>query len=243
MATAAEQYSKMSSLPMEDVLKLIDQLSPEKGSKVLDLGCGTGYLSSILARQVSPGGSVVAVDPDKERIQVAQEQYSSSNLIFLEGSSEDIPTNQYDIVLCNYVLHWIKDKNSVFNNVYQNLKSGGKFAFTTVLEQPSLLLQLCDLMGGAKAELVHAKFAFVPLEFYDRMAKQYGFLVELKDTKPRMHDFPHIKALIHWWFSTTHGAFDPAQIDSAMFEKFMEPFGDKSIEFDAPLAIFIFVKP
>ena len=42
---------------------------------ILDMGCGTGYLSSVLADHVGPSGSVLAVDPDLERLNVAKEAY------------------------------------------------------------------------------------------------------------------------------------------------------------------------
>ena len=45
----AETYSKVSRQQTEDGLQLISKLCPEKGMKVLDMGCGTGYLSSVLA--------------------------------------------------------------------------------------------------------------------------------------------------------------------------------------------------
>ena len=51
----------------------------------------------------------MGVDPDKERVKIANEKYGKSNLEFLEGDSENFPTNQYDIVYSNYVLQWIQD--------------------------------------------------------------------------------------------------------------------------------------
>ena len=46
---------------------------------MLDLGCGTGYLASVLAQRVGPEGKVTGVDPDRERIRLAQEQYGTIN--------------------------------------------------------------------------------------------------------------------------------------------------------------------
>ena len=42
---------------------VIDTLTIEMGSTVLDLGCGTGYLTKVLSERVGPEGKVVAVDP------------------------------------------------------------------------------------------------------------------------------------------------------------------------------------
>ena len=54
----------------------IDKLSLRKGSVVLDLGCGTGYFSSILAERVGPQGRVIGVDPDENRLKVAKSKYT-----------------------------------------------------------------------------------------------------------------------------------------------------------------------
>jgi ubiquinone/menaquinone biosynthesis C-methylase UbiE len=43
-------------------LKLISQISIKEGSKILDLGCGTGYLASVLGERVGPQGKVIGVD-------------------------------------------------------------------------------------------------------------------------------------------------------------------------------------
>ena len=57
----------------EDGLKLTKLLAPEKGDKVLDLDCGTGYLySKVLADLVGPEGQVVAIDPDTEKTEGSQ---------------------------------------------------------------------------------------------------------------------------------------------------------------------------
>ena len=63
----AENYDQISSIENEDGLKLIDLANVAKGSKVLDLGCGTGFLAKVLADLVGPKGQVVAIDPDTER--------------------------------------------------------------------------------------------------------------------------------------------------------------------------------
>ena len=73
--------------------------------KILDLGCGTGYLSNVLAEQVGLGGKVIAVDPDKERLRTTKETYGAvSNILFQEGSTDEFPQDQYDIVFSNHMM-------------------------------------------------------------------------------------------------------------------------------------------
>ena len=127
--TQAESYDKVSPREKEDGPELMKLLSIEKGSKVLDFGCGIGNLTKMLADIVGPEGQVVGIDPDVERLRIARGRFSASNLMYVEGSYESIPGKDYDIVFSNYVLHRCSDKKSVFQKMAQILKKGGKFGF------------------------------------------------------------------------------------------------------------------
>ena len=54
----AESYNSSSAGQREEGLVLAQLLSLQRGDKVLDLGCGTGYLTKMLADKVSPDGKV-----------------------------------------------------------------------------------------------------------------------------------------------------------------------------------------
>ncbi len=72
---------------------------------------------------------VVGIDPDGERLLVAKNKYSLSNITYIERGGENIPEHDYDIVFSNSVLHWCADRDLVFEQVARSLKSGGKFGF------------------------------------------------------------------------------------------------------------------
>ena len=54
----ARTYDSNSTEQREDGFNLMDLLCLEEGSKVLDLGCGTGYLTKVLANRVGQSGKV-----------------------------------------------------------------------------------------------------------------------------------------------------------------------------------------
>ena len=88
---------------------------------ILVLGCGSGELSAYLAELVGPEEKVIGVDPDKERIKLAQQSYGEiQNLSFVEGSASHFPgiaLESYDIIFSNQVLHWIPEKRQIFKNM------------------------------------------------------------------------------------------------------------------------------
>ena len=236
----AEIYHKTAMKQYEDGTTLIDLLSPTEKSKVLDLGCGTGYLSKVLGERVGPGGKVVGVDPDKARIKVAKEKYTSSNVVFFEGSTDEFPEDQYDFVLSNYVLHWVKDQESAFKNVYKYLKPGGRFGFLAPLYLPPLLSHLCKLGGAEEFEesVIHTT-----VEGFEELSLKCGFSIDFKAESKIVYSFPSFDSLLDWWHGTTHGAFKPALIDSDTMQRFKTIYGDDPIEVPGCNAVFVVSKP
>ena len=68
----AKSYQQVSLFQREHGKMLIDDIEIHRGH-ILDLGCGTGELSAYLSELVGQDGTVVAVDPDSYRVEVARE--------------------------------------------------------------------------------------------------------------------------------------------------------------------------
>ena len=130
----AGNYDQISSIESEDGLHLIDLATVAKGSKVLDLGCGTGFLAKVLADLLGPKGQVVAIDLDTKRLTVASRKNTANNLSFVEGSAEVIPGRDYDLIFSNHVLHWCRDRSLIFSQISSSLKPGGRVACTNAVE-------------------------------------------------------------------------------------------------------------
>ena len=206
----------------------MDLLSVTENSKVLDLGCGTGLLTKALGERVGPAGKVVGVDPDKARIQLAREKYGSSNVVFLEGSTDNFPEDQYDFVYSNYVFHWVRDKEAAFENVYKSLKPGGRFGMQCPLILPPILKTLNELCGEEVARKYNESVFFSPLVVYEEAAKKVGLSVELRDEFNVVSSFPDMESLMDWWHGTTHGVFKPELIDADALKNLKETHKSES---------------
>ena len=224
----ARLYSEVSDFQKEHGKEMIQLLALEKNMKILDLGCGTGYLSDLLADCVGPEGRVVAIDPNKSRLELAKKQYSRPNLVFLEANDLTFPEDQYDLVFSNYVLNWIENKNALFNKVYQNLKPGGRFVFGVCTHQPTLVEQLGDLMGPEMRQCFH----WMSASEYNLLATTVGFYVTYSDVQKKMLHFESIEHLMQVIRGSTDGRFNPEKIEPAILQDFIQPFGDRPIDLD-----------
>ena len=101
---------------------LVELLSPQNGERVLDLGCGTGYLTSIIA--VS-GAHVVGIDSSIEMVTKAKAAYPQ--LDFQVQDATDFHFDEhFDAVFSNAVLHWILEKEKAIDCIYNNLNRHGR---------------------------------------------------------------------------------------------------------------------
>ena len=151
----AEKYRNVSKVQEEVGLYLMDKAPLTPGKIVLDLGCGPGNLTVRLAEKVAPQGRVVGVDPDAERIKIAQERYGGeTNVTFVVGSDAEFPeirTKTYDVIYSNIVFHWIKDKQEAFKAIYDSLKPGGTLVVAVPVTWSDTLVVLIKATNDERA--------------------------------------------------------------------------------------------
>ena len=99
--------------------------------KVLDLACGEGYGSRLLARSAE---SVVGIDIDEDAIRHASNKYMKSNLKFKKGSITDIPIEGrdiFDVIVCFEALEHIEDHEKLLQEAKRLLTPDGLFVVST----------------------------------------------------------------------------------------------------------------
>ena len=212
----------------------LQQLSPRRGSTALDLGCGTGYLAAQLSECVGAEGKVIAVDPDGERLKIAREKYARDNIEYVSGNDATFPEGPYDLVFANHVIHWVADKDALFGRVYQSLKSGGRFAFTTtdgppVHAWPPVATKCVgELFGPNYLEYIYEKrLSFLTRGQYQELAVSHGFVVTSLEDKD-VSGFPteSVDVLIAFFFGLMHGELDREAIGEQTIKDCREKYDD-----------------
>lgn len=102
---------------------LIGDLKPQPGERILDLGCGTGHLTSEID---AAGAAVLGIDKSAEMIEQARQNYPK--LYFEVADAADYRTSEpFDAVFSNAALHWMKPPEAVADTVRNALRPGGRF--------------------------------------------------------------------------------------------------------------------
>ena len=104
----------------ENVLELLDV---KPGERILDLGCGTGYLAKQIKNQ---GAEVVGIDLSPEMIAQAKANHPSVEFAVADAANFYFD-DKFDAVFSNAALHWVKNHNGMMRSVYESLKPGGRF--------------------------------------------------------------------------------------------------------------------
>lgn len=118
-----EQYHKFQSersAPFYDLLKLVE-IRPSL--KAIDLGCGTGELTRILADAL-PECEVTGLDSSQQMLDKAA-SYASSNLRFEQGDLSNLIGN-WDLIFSNAAVQWSEDHANLIPRLFSKLNSGGQ---------------------------------------------------------------------------------------------------------------------
>ena len=101
--------------------------------RILDLGCGDGQISRLLA---AAGARVVGVDPTWNQISVAHERGGGAVFARSEAAELPFPDTSFDAVVACLVFEHIDDVDGAIAEVARVLRPGGQFSF--FLNQPLL---------------------------------------------------------------------------------------------------------
>jgi len=119
----ANLYSERHSFVWKLAEDLLQLLAPQKGERILDIGCGTGQLTAQIA---AAGAIVTGFDSSQDMIRTAREK--NPNLRFELGDAREIHlAESFDAVFSNATLHWIREPARVVTRIWRVLEPGGRF--------------------------------------------------------------------------------------------------------------------
>ena len=116
----ADRYYKIQKKKIEIVL---DFLETREGSRLLDLGCGDGFISAVLAKKM--GAKAYGVDISKKAVKKAKEGGVIAKTLNLDKEELPFDKESFDVVFCGDLLEHLYDTEKLLENINRVLKPNG----------------------------------------------------------------------------------------------------------------------
>jgi len=189
----------------------MEQAGPSAGQRVIDLACGSGVVTEMIANAVGSDGSVVGLDFSGPMLAVGRaKQISSAPIEWVESDAAAIPfpDASFDLAVCQHGVQFFPDPLKCATEVKRVLKPGGRFAFTVwadVSEHPLLEVMFRSISERLSVpyEAASKPFTFGPLSSLTALLSDAGYREVREETRSFEATFP---ASDRWAQLTVMGA-------------------------------------
>jgi trans-aconitate 2-methyltransferase len=231
----AEDYAQNSSNQFEWAKELVPKLNLKGDEALLDIGCGDGRISAMLASYL-PHGSVVGIDSSEEMVALARKSFPhchNPNLTFLKMDARNLTfREQFDVAFSNASLHWIIDHQTVLSCVNQSLDKKGRLLFQMAGKgnAQDIIAVLEELISEEDCKPYFKNFTF-PYGFYGpdeytQWLRDSGFKPERVELFPKDMKLQGKEGLSGWirttWLPFTERV--PASLRDAFINEIVDRF-------------------
>jgi ubiquinone/menaquinone biosynthesis C-methylase UbiE len=191
-ATAGEG-PKMENHHLDITAKTIRRMNLRPGERVLDLGCGSGWATRLLARLVGEGpdgfGQVVGLDVSDEMIREARAASKDfENVLYVWGSAQQIPweENFFDKVLSVESFYYYADQDRALMELFRVMAPRGRlFILINLYKDNQYSLQWVDKLKVP----VHVRSEAEYIELLKKHAYENVEAVRVPDDTPTPDDY------------------------------------------------------
>lgn len=127
--THVEEQDRLLSAVAE---ALVARAAPATGSRVLDVGCGAGAVTKLMAEAVGSEGRVLATDIARPFVQYVAAEAGDLRQVgtFLgDAQTADWPETGFDLAVSRFGVMFFADPAAAFANISRALKPGGRMIF------------------------------------------------------------------------------------------------------------------
>ncbi len=148
MAWNPQKYNEFKSVRYKPFFDLAALIEDRPGMDVIDLGCGTGELTAMLADKLT-NARVLGVDSSAEMLAEAA-LFRMEGLSFKQQTIEEAlqKGKQWDLIFSNAAIQWVDHHEQLFPAILAGIKPGGQVAIQMPCQNENmlnqLLLQLAD---------------------------------------------------------------------------------------------------
>ena len=213
LGSSQEYFKQSANHQFKNFKILLGRIQFKDTDNVFEIGCGTGAMSAYLAREIVPNGQVTACDPEGNRIRFAKQNFAEiSNLKFMNATGAvglENRENVYDVILSNYVLHWMKEDEleKTVEKMFSALKPGGIAGHNFVNDVPDTYKVLGKLDENRLKRLLNTTH-LIEIEKIADLARKVGFIVLEIGKADYMSEIDTEEDLVKLLDASTYGLFE-----------------------------------
>lgn len=211
-ATAPENYQRFFvpaiGRPLaEDLLR---EAELKAGERVLDIGCGTGVVTRLAAKQVGREGTVAGLDINPGMLAVAKSVTSPElGIEWYEASADAIPLpdKAFNVALCQLSLQFIPDRSKALQEVHRVLAQDGRLILSVPGPAGPLFETLAKAMSrhisAQAAKFVQAVFAVHDESELEALLRAAGFREVGLEAETRELPLPRAREFLWQYVGST----------------------------------------
>jgi trans-aconitate methyltransferase len=197
-------YDDRHSFVWKSGASLIDILRPQARERILDLGCGTGHLTSKIAES---GATVTGMDSSPPMVAQARQNFPAVKFVLADAANFHFD-DPFDAVFSNAALHWIHDAEGVIRSVRAALRPGGRF----VLEMGAKgniarIRKAIEDVLTASGKSPRSPWFFPSLAEYATLLEKHGFEVRTAQFFDRWPKLEHPERGLREWLEMFAGSY------------------------------------
>ncbi|PKF79462.1 malonyl-[acyl-carrier protein] O-methyltransferase BioC [Vibrio sp. vnigr-6D03] len=138
---AASTYDQHAEFQRQVGQHILERMPSDlTGTKVLDLGCGTGYFAKLLALR---GAKVIAADLSDAMLRATASRCEQLDVMCELVDADALPFSDasFDFVFSSLALQWCEDLSLPLREIRRVLNRGGRAYFSTLLDGSLLELK------------------------------------------------------------------------------------------------------
>lgn len=199
-----QQYDKFKEERSQPFFDLMALLEPHENAHVVDLGCGTGELTSQLHQRLK-AKNTVGIDSSEEMLKKAA-SVASSGLTFYRGDVENWnPSEKFDVVFSNAALQWCSDHPKLFKKLKESLRPNGQLAIQIPMNHDYPTHILANQMSNEepwasllKTEKYEKHKTMLTPEEYSTLLFKLGFKKQKIFLRVYGHELESREGVIEW---------------------------------------------
>ena len=164
-AKGAVSYDRHAAVQrhMADELLARTAAAAAGASRILEIGCGTGYLTALL-HCANPQALLVAVDLDRALLSAARARLGpDAKTVWVMADGETLDRGNFDLIIANATFQWFVHPRQTLEGLKQALAPGGTLAFATLgpgtfRELAASLRRAADALGRPAPPIPASRF-------------------------------------------------------------------------------------